>query len=175
MKLCVLDLDGTLIKENSHLVILSKNYWFFSRFRLLLKVFCFLMPKSCKLYLDKLIEKRELRFSMDWFNINEIVINRIKELEIEGYDFVIVSNAPQKILNYFEDFFCINTYNAPVSRKTDILRENYSHYEYVYVITDNFTDIDLLRYSNKGVFITYGKVPKIIKENSNIEKWRLKK
>lgn len=154
-KIAVFDLDGTLWDVNSHHEILNQyykcNFWTSFLFKILFKVLPKKITKIRDMYFnripDSFIDSIQIPF-------NNKYIELLKEKYNEGYHIIIISNAPHELIvknaatRLQCDWLC-----SPEGKKLTMLEKKYK-YDYLFVCTDNRTDIDLLEQSNEYQIVT---------------------
>ncbi len=152
-KIAIFDLDGTLWKMNSHIMIL--NSYFNTKFytSVLYRGLRHFFPKQmyefiCSKYLQ-IPKEYVLAFEPEF---DETVLSILHEKQNAGYFVLILSNAPYEIAFHASERIGIPFLVAPIGRKKEMLDKNYS-YDFLFVCTDNTEDIDLLEASNEQKII----------------------
>jgi phosphoserine phosphatase len=148
----VFDLDGTLWKENSHLFVLNKFYntSFYNSF--CFKILYKILPSLMQKYIDHKIEcvPNEFVYGLH-YTYNNDILNLLHKKK-QAYEVLIISNAPQCIVNYASHTFGIVALNAPIGKKLQILK-SYCSFNHLFVCTDNRADYDLLSVADNFYFI----------------------
>jgi phosphoserine phosphatase len=147
-KLAVFDLDGTLWCENSHLVILNQYYktkLFSSYFS---KGISLLVPKI-HLYLLHWLYNRVPQKFVDDFSLpfRNSALELLNEKKREGYYPIIISNAPNKIIEGAARRLDIAFYRADIGKKDKVVKGNFK-WDNLFVCTDNVSDTNLIYLSD---------------------------
>ncbi len=151
-KLTVVDLDGTLIRENSHLKIINDYYK--NSLSLIYKVWAKLSPISFQNYIDLKIKSIPEDFIYsEKFTYRENLINYVQKTIAEGDRLIILSNSPTIILNKVSKEIGIKCYHTGIGKKSEFVSNNF-HYKYLEVFTDSLYDSDLIRMADKAFIIT---------------------
>lgn len=151
----VFDLDGTLWKKNSHIFML--NIYFHTHFYtgLLARIFSRLFPEFWQKTIDRKFAEIPQSFVSDFdlsnFGIDASIKN-ILEKKKKNSTVVIVSNAPERIVQKASSFFGIEGFHAQAGKKLNVLQKHYK-YKNMFVCTDNKTDSDLLESADEKLFI----------------------
>ena len=150
-KIAVFDLDGTIWAVNSHIDILNRYYHtnFYSSllFRGLSKTF----PKLCLALINKKyfgIPKSYIKQYRPPFR--KEVLKSMEELSQKGFKILIISNAPYDIVESAAKRLHTDFLVSKVSHKYRELCYRYT-FDFLFVCTDNITDIDLLDHANQQV------------------------
>jgi len=144
-KIAVFDLDGTLWKVNSHYELLNLFYKtnFFTSFiyRCLAKITPLLFEKIRNFYFEKIPDTFIAQIN---FNFCDNVVELLNIKKSQGYEIIIVSNAPRELIvsNAAKRLNCYYLC-AVIGEKLKALKRNYE-WKTLFVCTDNTTDSDLL-------------------------------
>lgn len=150
-KIAVFDLDDTLYIGNSHIEILCKYYRTELFKSIFFKIIGKLFPEFERKILNYLYQKIGVSVKENFtLNFNEDVLNILQEKKREGYLILIVSNAPEELLINAAKNLNVEYLSAPPYLKGDVLKQEYS-YKYLFVCTDNKSDLDLLLLSDDAV------------------------
>jgi hypothetical protein len=153
--LAVFDLDGTLYECNSHIELLNAKYR--------VKFFDSIIMKI----IGKLFNDIYLKILM--YAYNRVPVEYIREFNIEfrasalellkkakndGFHIVIISNAPKELIEAAAQRLNLEWYRAEIGCKNDIVQNKFE-YKYLFVCTDNVSDINLLDLADeKYIFVT---------------------
>lgn len=150
-KLAIFDLDGTIWKENSHTDIVDKYYGIKAN-SLLMKLYRHMLPDIYMKWLNYKFDKIPSLYIQKYKpTLNMQVIDLIKEYQKEGWKCIIISNAPQRIVDMAEKRFLIKAYHGAISNKSQILKR--MNYAKLNVITDNISDYDLIAKADYSIII----------------------
>lgn len=150
----VFDLDGTLWKKNSHLVLL--NAYFNSNFytSFFARIFSRLFPTLWQNNIDKKFDEIPQSFILE-FDIKELELNpkiiSLLEEKRKTSKILLISNAPEKIVQRASLYFNAEGIHADIGKKSETL-EKYK-YRNLFVCTDNKSDSDLLEIASDKLFI----------------------
>lgn len=151
----VFDLDGTLWKKNSHIFML--NMYFHTRFYtgLIARIFSRLFPGFWQKIIDRKFAEIPQAFVSDFdlsnFGIDASIKNIFEEKK-KNSTVVIVSNAPEGIVQKASSFFGVEGFHAQAGKKLNVLQKHYK-YKNLFVCTDNKTDSDLLESADEKLFL----------------------
>jgi hypothetical protein len=148
-KIAVFDLDGTLYRDNSHLVLLNRYYktTIFTSF--LMK----LIGKISSLYQLQILYFFYDRIPLEYinqmiFDVRGKVYDVFIEKKNEGFLPVIISNAPYALVNFAAKKFMVEYwFSVQDEKKSIILNKNFLYNE-LFVCTDNITDLDVIKLAN---------------------------
>lgn len=164
-KIAVFDLDDTLYKANSHIEILCEYYKtnFFKSllFKLIGKIFSQVERKLLYYFYNKIPQEVKENYLLD-FNLE--VVKLLKDKQEENYYILIISNAPIELLTAAAHHLKVEYLEALPYRKAEALNRNYT-YNYLFVCTDNKSDIDLLEIADKAVITCSKKSRNYFKKN----------
>ena len=150
-KIAVFDLDDTLYKGNSHFLCLNEFYRtsIFTSIlaRLLGKFFPIIHLRIVNYFYDKLPYEYKCIFKLPYRNE---VIRLFKSKQQDGYQVVIVSNAPIELIKNAADDLQVEWLKAGIGEKSVCLQEKIACQE-LFVCTDNKTDLDLLNIADEAV------------------------
>lgn len=149
--LVIFDLDGTLIRENSHLKVL--NDYLPTGYRILYKVWAKIFPSSFQNLIDKKILEIPIDFiSKEVFSYRRCFLDCIRDMKREGKRVIVVSNSPSVILCEISKQIGINCYHAPIKHKAEFVINNFK-YNFLEIFTDSESDIDLIKLADKANII----------------------
>ncbi len=156
-KVVVFDLDGTLWSVNSHIFLLSK-YMHIDFDNAIFKVFYKLSPKLMQKIYNYLFEKIKGKCNFDLLKekICKKKLILLKKYEQQGYKIFIITNAPKEIAQYASAVFKVDVLCASIGEKSSVL-QNECAFEWLEVITDNVSDLDLVNMANKAVLIGWSR------------------
>lgn len=166
MILCIFDLDGTLWKENSHTDILNKHFHtnFFESFfsKILRKLF----PRIFQKIIDYIYEKNITEEDIKNYNpeFRKSAIEFLQHEQDLGHKVVIASNAPDAIVKSAGERLGIESYRFPIGQKHEIIRQFCDRYKYFKVVTDNVSDISLLRQADEYMIYVNHRTGKIFEK-----------
>jgi hypothetical protein len=148
----VFDLDGTLWRENSHLFILDKFYNTSFYNSLYFKILYKVLPSLMQKYINRKIMyvPNEFIYRLN-YTYNNDILNLLHKKK-QTCEVLIISNAPQCIVDYASHIFGIVALNAPIGKKLQILK-SYCSFNHLFVCTDNRADCDLLSVADDFYFI----------------------
>jgi len=150
-KIAIFDLDGTLYKDNSHIDILNCYYKtnFFNSF--LFKILGKLFPKVQLLIMNRLYEKIPMNVKKSHVcAFSTKVVGILKKKVKEGFYPIILSSAPLELIETAASKLKVDFYKCTSGEKHIVLGEKYI-YDYLFVCTDNKTDINLLKIADEAV------------------------
>ena len=151
-KVAVFDLDGTIYLGNSHIEFLCREYNTKILKSLLYRFVMHFFPNINNQIIWWLYERKREQTQGFVLPYNDKVIDLLKKKQSDGFDVVIISNAPiELIINAAEDLR-LKFIRADVGKKSLELQKYYTYNE-LFVCTDNKTDIDLLRIADEAVVI----------------------
>lgn len=162
-KLAVFDLDGTLYSKNSHIEILSKyyntNYYNTLICKILFKFFPVIMLK----YLNYKYERIPLHIKETFLlPFRKSALKLLEEKRSAGYKIKIISNAPYLLIKNAAKILNVEFAKAQICRKSEILLSE--KYDFLFVCTDNITDIDLLEIADEQYIYINEKTKKYFKK-----------
>lgn len=175
-KICIFDLDGTLIENNSHVDIVRKYY--FQRIGFFVgiieAVLAAIMPSKYQKYLDGMIKNIPDDYIKKYkFKYRESALSLLKRYKENNFKIIIISNAPDIIVKKASNELGVSGVSAPVGKKQLILGDYKIKNEYIVVITDNTTDIDLINISDESVIYVNKKTIKYfmdkLSDNKNVK------
>jgi|GEM_PF-3339333 len=150
-KLAAFDLDDTLYMGNSHFEILNAYYnthFFTSVFmRAFGKFFPNTRLKFFNLFYNRIPNEFRHRFLLPY---RQDVIRIFNEKKRSGYKMIIVSNAPLDLLMSAARNLNVEYISAETSKKSIAIQERFV-FEYLFVCTDNKTDLDIISMANEAV------------------------
>ena len=150
-KLAVFDLDDTLYIDNSHFAILNTYYHtqLFTSIpmRALGKIFPALRLRFVNLFYNRIPRTFRQHFLLPY---RQDVLTLLKERQKAGDKVIIVSNAPIDLLQAAARDLNVEYISAKVKEKAISVKKNFN-YKYLFVCTDNKTDIDLLSIANEAI------------------------
>lgn len=150
-KIAVFDLDGTLYRDNSHIEILcdyyNTNFFKSIIFKMIGKVYSrgqlhlmyYLYNKIPRRYRDNFIPE-----------FSPIIVKKLNEKIKNGFFPLIMSSAPKELLNTASRCLNIGGIKCARADKHNVLTEKY-RYDYLFVCTDNKSDIQLLELADEAV------------------------
>lgn len=150
-KMAVFDLDDTLYTDNSHIKILCDYYktQIFKSF--IFKIFGKVLPKAERKVLyhfyNKIPQKVKSNYILEF---SQKVVALLKKKQNEGYFILIVSNAPKELLIAAANYLKADYLDALPYKKAETVQTNYT-FNYLFVCTDNKSDIDLLSIADEAV------------------------
>lgn len=150
-KIAVFDLDDTLYTGNSHTEILCDYYktQIFKSF--IFKIFGKVLPKVERTVLYHFYNKIPQKIKSNYIlEFSQKVFDLLKKKQDEGYFILIVSNAPKELLIAAANYLKTDYLYAMPYKKAETLKANYT-YNYLFVCTDNKSDIDLLSIADGAV------------------------
>ncbi|HAS6198952.1 hypothetical protein [Vibrio vulnificus] len=148
-KLAIFDLDGTLYFGNSHVRIVDSYFninfdWFL--FKILGKI-------SLKIYMGLLYflyNRIPKSFKRDYtLDFRPDCLALLKELSENNYNIIIVSNAPIELVRAAARKLSLDFYRTEINMKHTVLSR--LDYEYLFVCTDNVSDISLLEHADESI------------------------
>lgn len=150
-KIAVFDLDDTLYLGNSHIEILCM-YYKTNMFKWrVFKLFGKLFPKIEKKLIGYLYKQIDPIIKENFMlSFNDNVLKLLQKKINEKYFIIIVSNAPKELLINAAKFLHVEYLSAPPNLKGRTLKHEYA-YKYLFVCTDNKSDMDLLLLANDSV------------------------
>ena len=150
-KLAVFDLDDTLYDGNSHFMLLNAHYkttFFTSIFmRILGRVLPSIRMLICNYCYYRIAEGVRKNFALPY---RSDVMEVLRKKQQEGWTAVIVSNAPDDLLQGAAARLHLQALRAGFHQKAEVVRDCFE-YENIFVCTDNKTDIDLLELADEAV------------------------
>lgn len=150
-KIAVFDLDNTLYTDNSHIKILCDYYKIQIFKSFIFKIFGKVLPKVERKILyyfyNKIPQKVKSNYILEF---SQKVVDLLKEKQKEDYFVLIVSNAPKELLIAAANYLKVDYLDAMPYEKAETLKANYT-YNYLFVCTDNKSDIDLLSIADEAV------------------------
>lgn len=154
-KMIVFDLDGTLWSINSHADIIQK-YYSWNAFQLLIhKAIGKCLPNFHLKYITNLFDKIPDSYVNDYhpkFRKDALkILNRARK---EVYDILIISLAPQRILDNVSKRLGVPVLKSQPGKKGEILKQHYVNWGTLVVVTDNISDCDLVNMADKAIIYT---------------------
>lgn len=150
-KLALFDLDDTLLEGNSHIEILNKYYR--------TKIFSSIIFKA----IGKISEKLQLKILYYFYNkipnyyvqnflmpFRKDILNLLREMQKNQFYVCIISNAPIELLRIHANYIKLPFIHAKHYKKYETLKK-YFVYNYLFVCTDNISDMDLLKHANDNL------------------------
>ena len=152
----VFDLDGTLWKVNSHIDILNKHFHTNMYNSIPLKCIAKVFPRFFQWMIDRLYKKHITKQDIQnyKFEFRESAIQILKEQMMKKKRVIIISNAPSEIVDKAGKDLNIEAFTSPVGKKYNILKSIVPDLKELTVVTDNLTDIDLLKMADKQIIYT---------------------
>ena len=83
------------------------------------------------------------------YNLN--IVDKMKEYKKNGWDVMIITNAPEKIVNLAKQIFKVEVKQARISCKSNLLND--IDYKNLKVVTDNITDMDLIMQADDSIVL----------------------
>lgn len=156
-KIAIFDLDGTLYKGNSHIEILNKYYSTELFSSVLFKCLGRLFPDIQLRIMNVLYDNLPIRFKESFvIDFSDKVINILEEKRRNGFFILILSTAPERLIVNAALVLNVKYHKCLAGKKQNILRNNYS-FQYLFVCTDNKSDIDLLNLADECVITASAK------------------
>ena len=150
-KLAVFDLDDTLYDGNSHFMLLNAYYkttFFTSIFmRILGRLLPGVRMLICDYFYYRIAGSIRRNFSLPY---RPDVMQLLHKKQQGGWTAVIVSNAPDDLLQGAAARLKLQALRAGFNQKARVVRDCFE-YEEIFVCTDNKTDIDLLELADEAV------------------------
>jgi len=148
-KLAVFDLDETLYKCNSHVEIV-RVYHGVNFNNLFFKFVSRLFPSLHILWLNSYYNNIPESYIFDYkFTLNSKAVQILDVKLKEGFEVVIISNAPSILVKAAGARFNVNYfYTLPYMKHKPLVNIDY---DYLFVCTDNFSDINILEMANEKV------------------------
>jgi phosphoserine phosphatase len=153
--LAVFDLDGTLYKCNSHIELLNQRYKVKVFDSIIMKAIGKIWKKGYLKLLYKCYEKVPLEYIENFTpEFRKSALEIMEEKKREGYFIVIVSNAPNELIEAASKRLNVDWLQARIGYKKEVVIQNYN-FENLFVCTDNLTDINLLDIaSERMIYVT---------------------
>ncbi|WP_019551919.1 haloacid dehalogenase-like hydrolase [Propionispira raffinosivorans] len=150
-KLAVFDLDDTLYDGNSHLLVLEA-YYDTKLFRgLFFRALWKLLPSAQVKILWVLYNKIPNDYIINFeIKFKEKIIRILNKKKKEQFKILIVSTAPNKLIEVAANKLNIEWFHAEKNGKLEVIKKEFM-YDYLFVCTDNETDLDILRVANSHV------------------------
>lgn len=178
-KIIVFDLDGTFWSVNSHMDIIQQYYGSNLFKQLIHKVIGKCLPKTHLKYITALFDKIPDSYVSNYCpNFRQDALKILNKARIEGYDVLIISLAPQRILNNVSKRLDFPVLKSSLGKKSEILKQHYTSWEILVVVTDNISDCDLVNMADKAIIYASPKRIKRFQKKCNISDiefrdWRL--
>ncbi|MCI9500397.1 MAG: haloacid dehalogenase-like hydrolase [Hungatella sp.] len=151
-KMAVFDLDGTLWDVNSHIDIINKYYNKRLADNICIKVFRRIFPSVYMRYLNFLFDKIPDNFVKYYTpDLNDRVMDLWNDLKGQGYRLIIVSNAPERLINNASIRLKVECFHAEIAKKDELVGA--FAYDYLWVVSDNCTDYNLMKMADKSTVI----------------------
>lgn len=155
--LAVFDLDGTLYRCNSHIEILSDYYGLrlFDCFaaRVFGRMFGTAYLRLLTYFYNRIPTDRKSAFSPEF---RAGAVRLLRKKQEDGFEVVIVSNAPTELIRSAAERLCVDWLRADVNRKNEAVAAHYA-YERLFVCTDNVSDANLLDMADERVIYVSGR------------------
>lgn len=153
-KLAVFDLDETLYKCNSHVEIV-RVYHGINFNNIFFKFVSKLFPKLHITWLNSYYNSIPNGYIFDYkFPLNSKAVQILDKKLNEGYQVIIISNAPSKLVEAAGKRFKVDFFDTLPYMKHKPLTD--IHYDYLFVCTDNVSDFNILEMANeKVIFCKY--------------------
>ena len=152
MNISIFDLDGTLIPGNSHIDVIKK--WKKSRIydALPTKIFGALFPGAYLRWLyrvyDTVPESFIARYQPGFrTSMHKLLQDRLAQ----GDEVIVISNAPQAILDRIHAILQIPVYQAAIGKKADVLQARYAAWDHLLVVTDNLSDANIIELADEAI------------------------
>lgn len=153
-KIAVFDLDGTLYKGNSHIEIISQYYCSWIVKNIIFIAIGVMFPSIQLKILYALYNRIPDRYKKEFLlEFNYKTVNLLQKKISEGYYPLIISAAPIELINKPANILGIDYCKSYANEKSITLEELYS-YKFLFVCTDNKSDIDILELADEAVIIT---------------------
>jgi len=150
-KLAIFDLDDTLYQGNSHFEILNEYYHtrvFTGIFiRALGKLFPAFRLRLINIFYEHIPIEQRQKFLLPY---RQDVLQLLCAKQAEGYEAIIVSNAPKDLLLSAAQDLGLQYISARAHEKAKTIC-NEIKYNHLFVCTDNKTDTDLLNIADEAV------------------------
>lgn len=164
-KIIIFDLDGTLWSVNSHIDIIRQYYKHNYLKQFIYKVFGKCFPNIYLHCINHLFEKIPDAYVNKYCPVFRYDALKLLDIaKIEGYEIIIISLAPQRILDNVAKRLKLPVLKGMPGRKSEVLRRYYKNWERLVVVTDNISDCDMVKMSDKAIIYT---MPKYIKKFKN--------
>ncbi len=163
-KLALFDLDDTLLEGNSHIEVLNCYYRtkFFSSIitKIIGKISEKLQLKILYYFYNKIPEYYIQNFLMPF---RKDLLNLLLKMQKDGFSVCIISNAPIELLTKHANYINVPFIHAEHYKKYETLKKYYE-YNYLFVCTDNISDIDLLKHADNNLICCKKRKRKIFKK-----------
>lgn len=152
---CVFDLDGTLWKVNSHVDIVEQYYGFNQFGKWSAKIIARVFPRSYMKWLNQAYTRIPRGYVMEYspsFRVDALSV--LQEQKQLGKRIVVISNAPEAILEKVGQRLQVSVFHAKVRMKDIVLLDAVGNWKSLMVITDNLTDESILRMADEAIIYT---------------------
>lgn len=150
-KIAVFDLDDTIYLGNSHFLILNQYYntnIFTSIIaRIMGKFFPRIHLNLAYYFYNKIPQEYKNNFRLSY---RMDVMELFKEKSKNGYYMIIISNAPNELLQTVARDLGTDWIRSEIGKKALCLKDRFV-YKHLFVCTDNTTDLDLLNIADEAV------------------------